>query len=79
MASLCRHTGSESLIYYLGDLVHRISLVAQTVKNLPAVQETQVQSLVWEDSVEKEMATHSSILAWRIPQTEEHGRLSRVG
>ena len=47
------------------------SLVAQTVKNLPAVQETQVQSLGWEDSLEKEMATHSSILAWRIPQTEK--------
>ena len=46
------------------------SLVAQMVKNLPAVQETQVQSLGWEDSLEKEMATHSSILAWRIPQTE---------
>ena len=47
------------------------SLVAQMVKNLPAVQETQVQSLGWEDSLEKEMATHSSILAWRIPQTEK--------
>ena len=47
------------------------SLVAQTVKNLPALQETQVQSLGWEDSLEKGMATHSSILAWRIPQTEK--------
>ena len=45
------------------------SLVAQTVKSLPAVQETWVQSLGWEDPLEKEMATHSSILAWRIPWT----------
>ena len=44
-----------------------VSLVAQSVKDLPAVQETQVQSLGWEDPLEKEMATHSSILAWRIP------------
>ena len=45
----------------------RVSLVAQTVKNLPAVQETRVQSLGREDPLEEEMATHSSILAWRIP------------
>ena len=51
------------------------SLVAQMVKNLPAMQETQVQSLDWEDPLEKEMATHSSVLAWRIPWTEEPGRL----
>ena len=43
--------------------------IAQTVKNLPAMQETQVRSLGWEDPLEKEMATHSSIIAWRIPQT----------
>ena len=53
------------------------SLVAQTVKNPPARQENQVQSLGQEDPLEKEMATHSSILAWRIPWTEEIGRLSR--
>ena len=46
------------------------SLVVQTVKNLPAMQETQVQSLDWKDSLEKGMATQSSILAWRIPWTE---------
>ena len=45
------------------------SLVAQSVKNLPAVQETQIRTLVWEDPLEKEMATHSSILAWRIAWT----------
>ena len=55
------------------------SLVAQTVKNLPAMQETQVQSLGREDSLEKEMATHSSILALRIPWTEEPGRLQSKG
>ena len=55
------------------------SLVAQTVKNLSAVQETRVQSLSWEDSLEKGMATHSSILAWRIPWTEEPGRLQSMG
>ena len=49
--------------------------MAQTVKNLPAIQETQVQSLGWEDPLEKGMATHSSILHWRIPWTEEPGRL----
>ena len=47
--------------------------VGSAVKNLPAVQETQVLSLGWEDPLEKEMATHSSILAWRIPWTEEPG------
>ena len=51
------------------------SLVAQMVKTLPAVVETQVWSLGWEDTLEKEMATHSSILAWRIPWTEEPGGL----
>ena len=47
----------------------RASLVAQLVKNLPAVQETQIQSLGWEDPLEKEMATHSRILAWKISVT----------
>ena len=53
--------------------------MAQTVKNLSGMQETQVQSLCWEDSLEKEMATHSSILAWRIPWTEEPGGLQSIG
>ena len=51
------------------------SLVAQTVKNLLAMQKTLVQSLGWEDPLEKGMATHSSILVWRIPWTEEPGGL----
>ena len=50
-------------------------MVAQTIKNLPAKQETQVRSLGWKDPQEKEMVTHSSILAWRIPWTEELGGL----
>ena len=50
-------------------------LVAQMVKHLPAIRETWVQSLGWEDPLEKEMATHSSTLAWKIPWTEEPGRL----
>ena len=54
------------------------ALVAQMVKNLPAVQETQVQSLGWEDPLEKRMATHASIVAWRIPRTEEPGRLQSM-
>ena len=49
--------------------------MAQTVKDLPAMQETQIRSLGREDPLEKEMATHSSILAWRIPWTEEPGGL----
>ena len=54
-----------------------VSLVAQMVKHLPAMRQTQVHSLVWEDSLEKGMATHPSILAWRIP--EEPGRLQAMG
>ena len=53
----------------------RASLVAQMVKNLPAMQETQIRSLGWEDYLEKGMATQFSILAWRIPWTEEPGGL----
>ena len=55
------------------------SLVAQLVKNPPAMQETWVRSLGWEDPLEKEMATHSGILAWRIPWTEEPGGLQSMG
>jgi len=55
------------------------SLIAQLVKNLPAVQETWVSFLGWEDHVEEKMATHSSILAWRTPWTEEPGRLQSMG
>ena len=57
----------------------KASLVAQMVKNLPAMQESSVRSLSQEDPLEKEMATHSSILAWRIPWMEEPGGLQSTG
>ena len=60
-------------------IVNVASLVAQTVKSLPAMWETGVRSLVWKDSPEKGMATHFSILAWKIPRTEETGGLHSRG
>ena len=60
-------------------IYHNTSLVAQTIKCLPTMQETRVQSLGREDPLEKEMATHSSILAWKIPWMEEPGRLQSMG
>ena len=60
-------------------LLGRASLAAQSIKNLSAMQETCVRSLDWEDPLEKEMETHSSILAWRIQRTEEPGRLQSMG
>ena len=59
--------------------MHTASLVAQTVKNVPVMQETRVRSLGWEDPLEKEIAPHSSILAKRIPWTQEPGRLLSMG
>ena len=63
----------------MGESQIYISLMAQMVKNLPAVQESQTPSLGQEDPLEKEMATHSSILAWEIPWAEEPGRLQSMG
>ena len=57
----------------------RTSLVAQMVKRLSTMQETRVQSLGWEDPLEKEMAIHSRTIAWKIPWTEEPGRLQSLG
>ena len=54
-------------------------MLAERVKHLPAMQETQVRSLGWEDPLEKEIATHSSTLAWKIPWMEEPGRLQPMG
>ena len=79
--------GSEAVagedIYMLMADLHRgtveASLVAQMVKDLPTMRETQVQSLGWEDPLEKEMATHSSTLAWKLPWTEERCRLQFMG
>ena len=67
------------LLEFAKTQVHCTSLVAQSVKNLRAVQETWVRSLGWEDPLEKEMATHSSILAWKISWTEEPGGLQSMG
>ena len=60
-------------------MAHWASLVVQRLKRLPAMWETWVRSLDWEDPLEKEMATHSSILAWRIPWTEKLGGLQSKG
>ena len=68
--------GLTSVHYYVRN---RASLVVQMVVNPSTMQETRVWSLVWEDPLEKEMATHSSIPAWRIPWTEEPGRLQSMG
>ena len=57
----------------------RASLIAQLVKNLPAMQETRVRFLSWEDPLEEEMATHSSVLAWKISCTVELARLQSMG
>ena len=69
------------MILMLGSLIlsQRSFLVAQRLKSLPGIQETRVQSLGWEDSLEKEMATYSSILAWRIPGTREPDGLPPMG
>ena len=66
--------GSLSMV-----LSGKTSLVAQMVKHLPKMRETRVQSLGWEDLLQKEMATHSSILAWKTPWTEELDRLQAMG
>ena len=61
------------------DMPYRASLVAQRVKHLPAMQETRVWSLGWEDPLEESVAIHSNILFWRIPWTEEPGRVQSIG
>ena len=78
--------GHRSQLYFIKEILNHkylaaslASLVAQTVKNTPTMQETWVQSLGWEDLLEKGMATHSSILAWRIPGTEQPGWLQSIG
>ena len=81
---LHRALGNSSSVFLKKHLlgayhVQTSPLVTQTVNNLPAIRETQVQSLGWEDPLEKEMATHSSILAWEIPWTEEPGGLQSLG
>ena len=65
--------------FHPGSEASRASLVAKMVKNPPAIQETRVQFVGWEDPLETEMTTHSHIFAWRIPWTEEPGRLQSMG
>ena len=72
-------TLSANFSYTLSSTIITTSLVAQTVKCLPTMLETWVQSLGWEDLLEKEMAIHFSILGWKIPWTEEPGRLQSIG
>ena len=73
--------GGRSPSCHLARALHseRASLVAQTVKNLPAVQETRIPSLGWEYPLEMGMRTHSNILVWRIPWTEEPCRIQSMG
>ena len=68
---------SGQVLYFLRWLRNHSSLVAQTVKRLPAMRETRVRFLGWEDPLAKEMAIHSSTLAWKIPWTEEPGPWGR--
>ena len=69
----------ESFSLVILSILWLTSLVAQMVKHLPTMQETWVQSLGWEDLLEKEMGSYSSILAWKIPRLEEPGRLQSMG
>ena len=71
--------GRKERVFDYRCIEFRASLVAQRVKCLPAMRETWVRSLGWEDTLEKEMATHSSTLAWKIPWMEEPGRLQSMG
>ena len=75
---LLSSTGDIFNVFYLSTVIWA-SLVAQSVKNLPALQETQVRALGWEYPLEKEMVIHSSILAWKISRSEEPGRLQSMG
>ena len=79
VSCMCRHHLQRTELNQSHPLHLVASVVAQTVKNLPAMQETRVQSLYQKDSLEKGIATLSSILAWRIPWTEEPGRIRSMG
>ena len=71
--------GQYIIIIPFSELLFQASLVAQMVKSLPAMWETQVRSLDWEDPLEKEVETHSSTLAWKIPGREERDMLQSMG
>ena len=78
MDTLSKNPNDFLMSYMYGDFP-RTSLVTQMVKCLPTIWGTQVRSLGWEDPLEKEMATHSSTLAWKIPRMEKPGRLQSMG
>ena len=73
------NTGNSTQYSVITYMRKGASLVAQTIRDLPVMQETWVESLGWEDPLEEEIATHTSILAWKIPKTEEPGRLQATG
>ena len=75
MSLILQRLCAVHVFFFFNTLLKWASLVAQMVKRLPAVQETRVRSLGWEDALHKEMANHSSTLASKIPWTEEPGRL----
>ena len=78
--SFAKHQNESATGIHVYRLIFKVYLsLAQLVKNLPARQETRVQFLCWEDPLEKELATHSSILAWEIPWTEKPGRIQSMG
>ena len=79
LPSMGSHRVGHNWSNLIASILQRASLIAQSVKNLPAMQETWVWFLAWEDPLEKGMATHFSILAWRIPWTEEPGKLWSMG
>ena len=79
MSSLCYTAASQAVYFTHGNIYVWVSLVAQTEKNLLARQETRVQSLGWEDPLERRMATHVCIFARRIPRTEEADQLQSMG
>ena len=75
----CKESDTTERLHFHFKSIQQVFPVAQMVKNLPAMQETQFRSLGWEDPLEKEMAPHSSILAWEIPWTEEPVGLQSTG
>ena len=79
MTEHSRHICVCVCVYIYMPLPSPIELGGSVVMNLPVMQETQVESLVWEDPLEKEMTVHSSILAWGIPRTEEPGGIQSIG
>ena len=76
---MCKTRKKGPLSLRFSESISSRALVAQMVKHLPIMWETQVRSLGWEDPLEKEMAIHSRILAWKIPWTEDPGRLQSMG